>query len=128
MLPKFMSDYHFIFMKSNFDAVTAKALESMDLQLSCQGLSCVNWDCGDSDFEFVVVGCDAKVCRVHCVLAEFLSPKVARLRRCDISFDVYTFKDSELFDVFEGLVSSLRSGESFRVEQSNFVKLARLSQ
>ena len=113
-------------MESNFDAVTAKAFEPTELTLSCKGLSCVNWDCGDPDFDFVVG--DDKVCRVHSVLAEFLCPKVARLRRCDISFDVYTFKDSELFDVFESLVSSLRSGESYRVEKSNFVKLVRLSQ
>ena len=61
-------------------------------------------------------------------MAEFLSPRVAHLRRCDISFDVYTFKDSEVFDVFESLVSSLRSGTALRVEKSNFAGLLRLSQ
>ena len=120
------SDCHFTFMKATFDAVKAKAFEPSELTFSCKGLSCVNLDCGDAYVEFVVG--DGKVCRVHSVLAEFLSPKVARLRRCDISFDVYRFKDSELFKVFKSLVSSLRAGESFRVKKSNFVKLLRLSQ
>ena len=85
----------------------------------------MNWDCCDSDFEFRAD--DNKVCRVRSVLAEFLSPKIARLRNCDASFNSYTFKNTELFNVFENLVSSLRSGRSFRVERSNFVPLLRLS-
>ena len=102
------------------------AVEPRELILSSKGLGCVNWDCGGADFEFVVG--DRRACRVHSVLAEYLSPKVARLRRCDISFDVYTFKDSEMFDIFESFVSSLLSGEVIRVEKSNFAALLRLSQ
>ena len=83
-------------MVSNCDDRTLKAFEPTELTLSCEGLNYVNWDRGDADFEFVTG--DGRMCRVHSVLAEFLSPKVARLRRCDISFDVYTLKDSELFD------------------------------
>ena len=69
-------------MESKFDAVIAKDIEPTELSLSCKGLSSVNWDCGDADFEFLVAG-DDKARRVHSVLAEFLSPKVARLRKCD---------------------------------------------
>ena len=112
-------------MESNFHAVTAKGFVPMELALSCKGLSCVNWDRGDADFEFVVG--DDRVCRVHSVLAEFLSPKVAYLRKCDPLCYVYTFKDLELFDVFGSLVSSLLSGESLRVEKSNFAALLRLA-
>ena len=109
-----------------YPELRAKPMEPRELTLTCKGMSFVNWDCSDADFEFVVG--DDKVCRVHSVLAEFLSPKVARIRKCDPLCYVYTFKDSELFDVFDSLVLSLRSGESFRVEKSNFVELLRLSQ
>ena len=111
---------------SNRNAVLdAKALEPNDLSLTCAGMGYVNWDWSDSFVEFVF---DNKACRVSSVLAEFLSPKVARLRRCDISFDVYRFKESEMFNVFESLVSSLHSGDALRVEKSNFPVLVRLSQ
>ena len=67
-------------------------------------------------------------CVALTILAEFLSPKVAYLRSCDIRFEVYAFQDSELFDVFESLVSSLRSTAALRVEKSNFAALLRLAQ
>ena len=113
-------------MESTFDAVSEKALEPNELILTSKGLSCVNWGCGDADFEFVVG--DDKRCRVHSVLAEFLSPKVAGLRKCDPFYCVYMLKNSELFGTLESLCSSLRSGQTFKVEQSNFVALLRLSQ
>ena len=94
--------------------------------LTCKGMSSVNWDCSDSEFEFVFG--EDRVCRVHSVMAEFLSPKVARLRKCDPLSGFYTIKDSELFDVFESLVLSLRSGDALQVEESNFAGLLRLSQ
>ena len=86
----------------------------------------MNWDCNDYELEFVF-GAD-KVCRVPSLLAEFLSPKIAYLRRCDVTFEVYTFKDCEMFNLFESLLSSLRSGAAFHVEKSNFSALLRLSQ
>ena len=103
----------------------AKAVELNALTLTFKGMRPANCACSDSEFEFVF-GKD-RVCRVHVILAEFLSPRVARLRRCDISFDVYRFEDSEVFDVFESLVSSLVSGEAIRVEKSNFPVFLRLS-
>ena len=113
-------------MQTCLEAMSAKALTSNGLSLTCNGMGSVNFDCSESEFEFVF-GKD-KVCRVHSILAEFLSPKIARMRRCDISYDVYTFKDSEMFGVFESLVSSLRVGEAIRVEKSNFPALLRLSE
>ena len=112
-------------MKSTFDTVSTKALEPRELNLTCQGLSCVNWDRSDPDFEFVT---EEKVCRVHSVLAEFLSPKVAHIRRCDPLCCVYTFENSELFHVFETLASCLCTGRSITVDQSNFVALLLISQ
>ena len=44
------------------------------------------------------------------------------------SVDFYTFKDPEVFNVFESFVSSLRSGETVHVEKSNFPALLRLFQ
>ena len=83
----------------------------------------VNWDYSEDDFEFVFR--EGKVCRVHSIFAEFLSPNVARARRSDVSVNVYTFKSdsSELFDVFETLVLRLVSGQSFCVDKSNFPAL-----
>ena len=109
-----------------FEGVSEKALEPNELALTSKGMSSVNFDSSNSDFEFVFG--EDRVCRVDSVLAEFLSPKVARLRRCDISFHVYRFKYAEVFDVFESLVSSLRHGDAIRVEQSNFLALLCLSQ
>ena len=73
-------------MVSKLDDLTAKASKPRELDVSCTGSSCITWDCDDFDFE-VIVG-DDKTCRVHSVLAVFLSQRIARLRRCDISFDV----------------------------------------
>ena len=82
-------------MSHPYAALSEKALEPNELTLTCEGMISVNWKRSDSDIEF---GFEDKVCRLHSVLAQLLSPKVARLRRSDISFDVYTFKDSELFN------------------------------
>ena len=104
-----------------------EAVEPKEITLTCKGMSCVNWDCGE-DFEFVFS--EDKACHVDSVLAEFLSPKIARIRRCDIGFTVYTFKHacSEFFNVFQALVSCLVSGSALLIEKSNFAALFRLSQ
>ena len=98
-----------------------------ELALTAKSLCFVNWASVDEAFDFVF---GDKICQVHSVLAEFLSPKVSRLRRCDPLCDVYTFsKDNQdLFDIFEILVSSLRSGVAFEIEGSNFGALFRLCQ
>ena len=95
------------------------------LNLTCRGISSVNWEISDPDFEFIF---RKKVCRVHSVLAEFLSPKIARNRKCDPLCSFYTFKDSKMFSIFESLLSNLRSGHPIRVKKSNFLHLVRLSQ
>ena len=105
--------------------MNAKFLEPKDLTLTCKGMSSVNWDCDDSSFEFVF---GDKVCRVHSFLAEFLSPKVASTRKGDPFYSFYTFKDSEVFNLLESLISSVRSGTPVRVEKANFAALLRLSQ
>lgn len=109
-----------------FESAAAKVLEPRNLTLTCKGLSYVNWDRGDDDFEFVAG--DDKVCHVHSALAEFLSPKVARIRKTDPFCYTYTLKNSDLFDIFECVVSRLQSGQALRVEKSNLPALLRLSQ
>ena len=112
-------------MKPNIDT-SAKGLEPGDLNLTCTCLRFVNWDSSDADFEFLA-GAD-KICRVHTVLAEFLSPKVASIRRCEPLCYSYKLNNFELFDVLESLVSSLRAGQALHVDNSNFVAFLRLSQ
>ena len=94
------------------------------VSLTCKGMMHVNWDLNDSEFEFVFGN---KVCCIPYVLSEYLSPKVARIRRCDPLCYSYTFQDSEVFDALESLVSNLRSGQALRVEKSNFPALLRLA-
>ena len=109
------------------ERLSGKTFDLRTVSLTCKGLHFVNWDRCDDCFEFV--GGD-KVCCVPSVLAEFLSPKISRIRKCDPFYNVYTFKNdcSEFISALECLVSSLRSGEDFQVENSNFVALIRLSQ
>ena len=109
----------------DLEGLSERAFEPRGLTLTCKGMSSVNWECSDADFEFVF---GSKVYRLHSVLAEFLSPKVAGVRKCDPLCSFYTFKDSELFSAFQSLVVSMRSGEDLRVEQSNFPVLLRLAQ
>ena len=110
---------------ASLEAMGVTFLEPKDLTLTCKGMSSVNWDSAGSDFEFACG--EDKVCTVHSVLAEFLSPKIARIRKCDPFYSVYTFKDSEMFSVFQSLVLSLRSGETLQMGKSSFVALLRLS-
>ena len=112
-------------IRTSFEAVSTNTLEPNELRLTSKGMSSVNWDSSDADFEFLCGG--DKIC-VHSVLAEFLSPKVALVRKGDPFCSSYTFKDREMFGVFGSLVSSLRSGDPLPVEKSNFVTLLRLSQ
>ena len=117
----------FLIMEEVIATIESKAFEGSELKLSCVGLSSVNWDRGDDEFEFVFG--DNRVCRVHSVLAEFLSPKVGRLRKSDALCGSYTFKSDchELLEVFESLIASLRSGQSLRVEKANISALVRIS-
>lgn len=108
--------------------VAASAPISGEIKLSCQGLSSANWKCSDDSFE-VVFG-DSKVSRVHSILAEFLSPKISRVRKCDPCVDSFTITSEcpeELSDAFEVIVSSLGAGRPIQVESSNFAKLLRLA-
>ena len=116
----------FFQMERIIETLDSQGLEANELKLSCVGLSSVNWDRGDDEFKFVF---GDKVCRVHSVLAEFLSPKVSRLRKSDALCSFYTFKSNfhGFFDTFESFVSSLCTGKSFRVDKSNVSALLRLS-
>ena len=111
-------------MASNYDTLSTSVFSPHDLNLTCQGLKVVNWDCTDDEFEFVFGN---NVCRLHSVIAEFLSPKIARLRRNDPLTSSYAFQNPEFFDLVQRLVSSVRLGKTFHVQRSDFVALLRLS-
>ena len=104
-----------ILMAKLIQAPEAAGNRDCGVSLTCNGLRRVNWNVYDDDFEFVFG--EGRVCRVHSVMAEFLSPKIANIRKCDPFCYVYTFKNSELFDVFDSLVLSLRSGQSLHIEK-----------
>lgn len=98
-----------------------------EVSFTCHGLGLVNWSCSEPDFDFVIG--DA-VFPVHAVLAEFLSAKIARIRRCDPLCYSYTFKnvDPDLLSALQSLVTSLQTGNPFHVNQSNYCTVFRLCQ
>lgn len=106
----------------------SEAFVPHDVTLTCKGMAFVNWDCTDDEFEFVF-GSD-RVCCVHSVLAEFLSPKIARIRRSDPCSSVYTFKPAcpYVLRSFQRLISSLRQDGTLQVNRLNFADLFRISQ
>ena len=114
-------------MEQIIGTLAGKRVETKELALSCTGFGSVNWDSVDDEFEFVFS--DDRVCRTHSVLAEFISPKVSRLRKVDPCGSFYIFRSdcAQLFEVFEVLVSSLRNGSAFRVDKSNISALLRIS-
>ena len=87
----------------------------------------MNWSLPDDDFQFA--SRDDRVCRLLSVLAEFVSPEVARIRMSNPICDVYTFVNdsSNVFTALEGLVSPLQSGSDFRVDITDFSALLQLS-
>ena len=97
-----------------------------EVSFTCHGLGLVNWSCSEPDFDFVI----GDVFPVHAVLAEFLSAKIARIRRCDPLCYSYTFKnvDPDLLSALQSLVTSLQTGNPFHVNQSNYSAIFRLCQ
>ena len=106
--------------------LTTKETKSNAITLSYRGLSFVNWGYFPDDFDFVF---GDEVCSVPTVLAEILSPKVARLRRGDALCDCYQVHDqcSGLLSSFESLISHIRSGsEKIEVEMSRIMDFCRI--
>ena len=102
----------------------ALGVHSDELILSCRGLSFVNFDCYDREFTFI---CGGSRISVHPMLAEFLSPKVASLRKSDACAYQYRFKDTTLrFSSFEHVIQCLQKGQPICVDQNNFEDLLRI--
>ena len=100
----------------------------MELVLTCKGMSSVNWNCkfSDSDFEFIFG--EDRVCPVHYVLAEFLSPRVHMSGNVILSA-VFAHSKSLNCSVFLKVFSRVyASGDAVQVQKSNFLALLRLSQ
>ena len=96
----------------------------MSISLSCAGLGAVNWDPEERVFEFVFD--DEQVCKVHTVVAELLSPKVARLRKSDLQVRKYTFEKATSLDCYillEAIASSIYRGRAIYVDDGNYGNL-----
>lgn len=102
----------------------ARGVHSDELILTCRGLSFVNFNCYDSEFTFV---CGRSRISVHPMLAEFLSPKAASLRKSDVCACQYRFKDTSInFYWFEHVIQRLQTGQPICVDQNNFDDLLRI--
>ena len=107
--------------------LVSSKLHPVEVKLTFSGFASVNWSPSDTHFDFVFG--DEGVCRVHPILAEFLSPKVSRQRRSDACTSRYVFNDvsSGDCDAFESVVSNVRSGRPIVVDASNFGRLVRIA-
>ena len=100
---------------------------TMDLSLTSAGFSMVNWDSHAKEFMFVFG--EDKSFSVQTIIAEFLSPKVARMRRFDASVNSYTLTSEYTCacTAFQALVESFCHGKPLTVGESNFEDLIRLA-
>lgn len=100
---------------------------SENIRFTHFGFGGLNWNYSDdSSFSFI---CSDNVCVVHPMFAEFLSPKIAQMRRSDSCCESYTFQgsQSDLFTALTNIVSILRTGNTVHVDNSNFLDLFRLA-
>ena len=107
--------------------VAVNGFRPADLALTCLGLRFVNWNCDGAEFK-IVFG-KSQECRVHPVLADFLSPKISRLRRSDASTDQFIFEDRSdcAYHAFTELLSHVVEGRTLHVSSSNFEGLVRVA-
>ena len=109
------------------DALDTLRLQPGKLKLTCLGFASVNWASTDNNFEFVFG--NNQVCRVHPILAEFISPKISRLRRSDACTTRYVFQDKSgcVYKALDSIFLHLRQGTELEIEESNFEGLIRVS-
>jgi hypothetical protein len=97
---------------------------SENLWLTTKGLGHLPPNCYENDFAFIVGGLEY---RCPCFLADFLSPRVARLRSNDPTIREFTIDVSDPNSEFSSLFSIL-SGSPFILQRSAldfFLKIAR---
>ena len=88
------------------------------IKLSWSGLACVNWGGHDSSLFRFTDGHREIV--MDTTMAEFLSPKVANLRRTDACVTTCKFTNTRVADSFELLYRSCLHGQPLYVGKSNF--------
>lgn len=103
-----------------------ESVTSKDLFLSCSGLASLNFEPGEPDFE-IVFG-ESNVTRVHAAIAEFLSPRISRLRKIDRSTSRYVVNRKEAASVkcqkaFEALLETVLTAQAIHVDSDNFESL-----
>ena len=74
----------------------------VDLRLSSKGLTHIPLEIHEGDFEFIV---GDEVYKCNSIIAEFLSPKISRLRRFDPSFSAYKLETDDLSFKFNEFIS-----------------------
>ena len=117
----------FCSMSANVGILTGDDLRPGKLCLTWSGFQFVNWSSTEADFAFVFR--DGLAVRVQSILAEFLSPKISRIRRSDSCADRYVFKDgsTRVCKALAELVSCLRQGKPLDIDKSNFEELVQVS-
>ena len=99
---------------------------SGDWMLNHSGFGSVDWST-DKPFSFVF---GENVVHVHPILAEFLSPRVSRLRRRDPSVDRYVFQEGSncAYRAFEEFVSLLRQGKPLQWQFTSIETMLRVAE
>ena len=100
-----------------------RALAGQVFEITAKGFASVNWRLFEDDFEFVFS--EEHVCRVNCLMAEFLSPRISRIRRSDRVYVRYVFEGmedtaSECLRTFEAMVECAKSGRPLQLEGLRF--------
>ena len=103
-----------------------RVLEGQVFEITAKGFGSVNWRLHEDDFEFVFS--EEHVCRVNCLMAEFLSPRISRIRRADGGYVRYVFEGmedtaSECLKTFNVLVECAKSGKPLQLEGLSFKTL-----
>ena len=113
---------HILGEESLLDCVTPR-----DITLSYSGLSVINWMTSDQLwFEFEIGEASLQV---PTFLAEFLSPRVARTRKCDTCVmrqAVQTSSETALA-TFQQVLEAARNGLPIGVQKSNFTDLVHIA-
>lgn len=114
-------------MSDMWGILSQQAVIPQELTLTAMGLKNVKWESSDESFEFVFS--NHHICSVHSVLAEFISPKVSRIRAGNSTCFCYEFTEqcSALFQTFNAFISTLLEGRPLQVTQENIIPLLKLA-
>lgn len=105
-------------MRAELEAIASRAEqleETVEVRLSSRGLENVPFELHEKDFEFVV---GKEHIGVSSFVAEFLSPKICRLRRSDAAFCRYFVETRDVNHCFDRFLSAGR-GSDLHIDRAN---------